>query len=509
MAIEYLVTAQEMKRYDYHTIHSLKIPGTVLMERAALKTVEVICSQFPRQSGLLSKKILVVAGGGNNGGDGLAIARLLVDLGCRVETVFLGDPQRVPQETSVQLDILANYGMSLGSIFPEGEYDIIVDALFGIGLSREVTGIYRDAICRMNASNAWKISVDVPSGIDADTGKVWGVAVQAHMTVTFGYQKRGLLFYPGAQYAGQVICVDIGINEKAFDGQPPVMYTLTGAAKEHLLKRRPDGNKGTFGKVFLYAGSEQMAGAAILCSKSTLRAGAGMVKICTTESNRVILQETLPEAMLLCYETVDDSFREKIREGLRWADCVVAGPGIGTTEKAREILDWLLEDADIPMVLDADALNLLSSHKQLQKTLLGRTEQQGDVVLTPHAGELARLLSCTIQEIKEKPEAMARQAAAEYQAVIASKDARTLVCAEEGPIFMNTSGNSGMATAGSGDVLSGIIGALCAGGMDVFTGACAGVYLHACAGDLAAEEKSRAGLMASDLIDAVTILQRG
>lgn len=515
MSVKYLVTAREMKRCDSCTIHSLGIPGEVLMERAALKVVEAIQAFYPGGK-LTEKKILIAAGGGNNGGDGLAIARLLADMGCRTDAVFMGDRDHAPGETALQLRILENYDLSPVSIFPEKEYDIIVDALFGIGLSRTVEGKYLDAVTRINESRAWKVAVDIPSGVDADTGQIHGCAVQADLTVTFGWVKRGLMYYPGNEYAGRIVCADIGINERSFGGELPAMYTLEGSPGEFLPRRRPDGNKGTFGKVLLFAGSENMAGAAVLCGKGLLRSGAGMVKICTCESNRLVLQEVLPEAMLLTYTRADEvrqgnmTLQAELEKALCWADCIVAGPGIGTEKSAEQILEWLLAGGKKPIVLDADGLNLLAKSEKLAQILVESVKETGrEVILTPHVGELSRLLGCSINEIKDSPEEKARRAAKKYQAVIVSKDARTLVCGESGPVFLNTAGNSGMATAGSGDVLAGVIGALLAGGMGSLNSAVAGTYLHACAGDLAAQKVGEAGLMASDLIQALAAIQKG
>ncbi|MBQ7956187.1 MAG: NAD(P)H-hydrate dehydratase [Lachnospiraceae bacterium] len=514
MTKQYLVTAEEMKYYDGYTINSLGILSQVLMERAALKVVEVISDKYLQGIDPSGEKILVVAGGGNNGGDGLAVARLLYDKGCKVDVFLLGKREHLSKETALQLNILEKYGLALESNFPEKEYDIIVDALFGIGLNREVEGLYRETIQKINSSSAKKVAVDVPSGIDTDTGNVYGAAVQADVTVTFAYAKRGLFFYPGAEYAGEVICKDIGITKLSTVGKEPEMYTLTGEVTAMLPKRRADGNKGSFGKVFLVAGSDQMAGAAVLCGKAMFRSGAGMVKICTCESNRIILQETLPEAMLLTFEDTKEQpeglFREKFLNSLEWADCIVAGPGMGTGHVAERMLKWIIEESDLPLLLDADALNLLAQNVILHEKLLLSIEQKGrSVVLTPHAGELARLLHCSIKEIKAQPVKMARTAAAKYQAVVVSKDARTLVCGSRTAIFMNTAGNSGMATAGSGDVLSGVIGAMLATGESAQECAVLGTYLHARAGDMAAQIKGEAGVMASDIIEAVAALQKG
>lgn len=512
--MKYVVTAAEMKQYDSYTIEELGIPAMVLMERAALKVTEavreMVCSQMQAQK---SCRVLIAAGCGNNGGDGLAAARLLCDLGYETDVVLIGNREHMSRETAMQLRILENYGMSVGSKISDKEYDIIIDALFGVGLNRSIEGDYLQAVCQINQLNARKIAVDIPSGIDADTGRVHGAAVKADVTVTFAFVKRGLVLYPGAVYAGRVICADMGITEKSFAGKKPSVYTLDTPVSELLPKRDPSGNKGTFGKVLILAGSRQMAGAAVLCVRSSYRTGAGMVKAVTCETNRKIIQETLPEALLLTYEEeqpFSDTFSAELRRSAEWADCIVAGPGIGTSQKAEDLLKRLIEENEKPLVLDADALNLLARSESLRQSLK-QSICHGDraVILTPHAGELSRLLGISVEEIKAEPVDAARKAAGMFQAVLVSKDARTVVCQEGKPLFLNTAGNSGMATAGSGDVLTGIIGALCAGGMTAYDSAVLGTYLHACAGDRAAESKGKAGLMASDFIEEVLKLQKG
>lgn len=510
--MKYLVTASEMKKYDTYTISGLGIPAEVLMERAALKLAEVIEEQDKKRS------VLVVSGCGNNGGDGLAVSRILCDRGYKVETVLVGNRDHLSREASMQLRILENYGMSVSSNMPDKEYDIIVDALFGVGLNRDVEGVYRETIDRINRMPGIKIAADIPSGIDADTGRVHGIAVKADLTVTFGFIKRGLKFYPGAEYTGKVICADIGITKRSFCDEAPAMYTLEEPVYTLLPKRRPDGNKGTFGKVLLMAGSDGMAGAAVLCARSAFRAGAGMVKVLTCESNREILQETIPEAMLLTYKETDfglgeclqSGLAEKINEAVEWADCLVAGPGIGVTLKAEILLGQIIENSQKPMMIDADGLNLLSKSDALRQKLQNSIRETGrSVIFTPHVGELSRLLQVSIEEIKADPAEMAQRAARKYGAVVVSKDARTIVCETGKPLFLNTAGNSGMATAGSGDVLTGIIGAICAGGINAYDSAVLGTYLHACAGDYGAEHVGEAGLMASDLIEGMAALQKG
>lgn len=512
--MKYVVTAKEMKAYDSYTIDNLGIPALVLMERAALHVAEAAAEYAPpvQQTGRRTK-VLVAAGSGNNGGDGLAAARLLTDRGYCVDTVLIGgNLGRLSVQAKQQLQILKNYGMSVGSNIREGEYDIIVDAVFGIGQNREAAGEYEAALRKINEMKAYKIAVDIPSGVDADTGRIWGMAVRVDRTVTFGFLKRGLLLYPGAAYAGKVSCMDIGITQrafKAFDTQNSSrMYTLTEPVSRLLPSRDPSGNKGTFGKVLLVAGSKNMAGAALLSGEAAFRAGAGMVRAVTCEENRVIVQERLPEAMLLTYPS--ENFWEEMEKSAGWADCILIGPGLSKGKWAKQLLRYVLEKTKKPLVVDADALNLLAEETDYRNILKKSILETGrQVLLTPHVGELARLNGSGTEEVKQDFGQAVRFAAEAYGCTVAGKDARTMVYETGKPVFINTAGNSGMATAGSGDVLAGITAAFCAGGRGAYDSAVMGVYLHACAGDEAAARMGEAGITASDIISHMALLQAG
>lgn len=516
--MQYLVTSDEMKKYDTFTINEMGIPEEVLMERAALFSVELVLEQGKK----IGKKpeeltVLLVCGVGNNGGDGLAAARLLLDHKCRVDVYLVGDQNRETPQRKRQRLILEKYDVVPSPIFPEKEYDVIIDALFGIGLGREITGEYLCAIENINRRKAWTLALDVPSGVDASNGKIWGNAVKADMTAAFAYAKRGLYFYPGAFCAGEVRVGDIGIGEKSFAQSPPEMYFLEDSPAFLLPGRSPAGNKGTFGKVLCIAGSAEMAGAAILCQRAAFRMGAGMVKAVTAEENREILLQTVPEAMILTYKSEAEKDRDKekewwqqFRDSLLWADCILAGPGLGKKEMARKMLEVVLEHSGQPLVLDADALNLLAEDCHLQELLQKSIQEKNrTVVMTPHVGELARLLSRNIAEVKEDFVKAARTAAEKYDCVMVCKDARTIVCKKEGAMYLNRTGNSGMATAGSGDVLAGMTAALYAAGDRGMENAVLGVYLHGWAGDRAAEKMGEAAVMASDIIEALSEIQKG
>lgn len=504
---QYLVTAEEMKRYDANTMEKFHLPGLLLMERAALVTVEEIVHRCVNRP----CRVLVLAGYGNNGGDGLAVGRLLMLQGYQVTFVMPGEDvySRCPEETRRQTDILHAYQTRIFSRMPEGEYDIVIDAVFGVGLSRPVEGIWQDAIQWINQSGSFVCSVDIPSGIHADTGAVMGCAVHADLTVTYGFRKMGHMLYPGAAYVGELVCRRMGIDEHSFLGREPGWYTYIGREYGLLPARRADGNKGTFGKALIIAGSRNIAGAAMMAAKSTFRTGAGMVKVVTAVENRETVQQFVPEAMLLTYRedmTAEEEamFLASLREAAEWADCVLIGPGIGTGEKAAGMLRFMIRESDLPMVIDADGLNLLAMDTELQEDMAGRNAQERTVILTPHLGEFARLCGCTAAQARERLTEYPRQLSDRLHCIVVCKDARTVVVKHgERQGYLNTNGNCGMATAGSGDVLAGMITGLLAQGMNGMEAAVAGVYLHGYAGDLAAERETEWGMTATDLIGCI------
>lgn len=508
--MEYLVTQSEMKQYDNNTIGLLKMPSIVLMERAALVTV----SQLRREKGNADYRVLVAAGCGNNGGDGLAIGRLLMLEGCKVDYVLIGERDKCSKETALQLEILKEYGHSPYDRIPQSEYDIVIDAVFGVGLSRNVEGIYRDAIQRINELDAYVCAVDIPSGINADSGQIMGCAVKADLTVTYGFKKLGEVLYPGAGYCGKLICGEMGIDKHGFFGNEPHWYTHTSLKDVNLPERRPDGNKGTFGKVLVIAGCDTICGAAIMAGKSVFYMGAGMVRIVTSDRNRDIIQQSLPEAMLTTYDTglwTDDApdagFGEAFQTALDWADCILIGPGIGMEKEAEWMLGYCLTKSRLPIIIDADGLNLLARKLNSDNDEI-KINADGDlareIVLTPHMGEFARLYGCDIPEAAKNITSYPKALADKLGCTIVCKDARTVVAHyKDDKCYINSSGNPGMATAGSGDVLAGMITGLTAQGMKAKDAAVMGVYLHGVAGDMAASAYGEYGMMATDIIEQI------
>ncbi|MCD8022502.1 MAG: NAD(P)H-hydrate dehydratase [Lachnospiraceae bacterium] len=496
--MEYLLNARQMKACDQRTIHTLGIPSLVLMERAALAVVEEMKAFVPDLS-----NVLVICGSGNNGGDGFAVARLLAEESRkkterRVTIAFVGKETSMSEETALQRRICENCQLKISSNFMEDEYTVIVDAIFGIGLSRPVEGRYAEIIHWVNAQKAAVVSVDIPSGLSADNGLASGAVVRADLTVTFGARKIGQILYPGAAYCGKLVCRDIGIRTDAsieLDKTSSRVFTYSESDLMRIPKRSPYSNKGTYGKVLLIAGSEGMSGAALLAAKSALRGGCGMVRVFTPECNRTVLQTCLPEAMVTAWEP-GNLKPELLAQALAWSDVAGIGPGLGTSADAADLLRFVLEQYEKPLVIDADALNILSVHPELLELA------HGSLVMTPHVGEMSRLVRTNKALIAEDLIAYARAFAARQQVVCVLKDARTVVSDGE-QIYLNTSGNDGMATAGSGDVLTGVICALLAQGLSCFEAGALGVYVHGLAGDRACDALGAYGMLSGDIAERV------
>ncbi len=493
--MEYLVNAREMKQYDTNTIEYYGIPSAVLMERAALAVYHEIKSRFQPGCGV----ILVVCGAGNNGGDGFAAARLLHLAGYETECMFCMDEEKMTPETRAQYQSAKRYQVPIGGGFTQDSYAVIVDALFGIGLSRPVEGKLGALLDGVNAREAFKIAVDIASGISADTGRVLGTAFRADLTVTFGFAKIGQLLYPGTEYTGELVAADIGIDRYSLLGtEPQGRYLKSGSVKRLLPERKPYSNKGTYGKALIIAGSPDMAGAAYFAAKAAYYSGCGLVRILTARENRDLLLARLPEAIVTTYDAGEPDFAgimDVPASCMEWADAVLIGPGLGTSPAAKMLVAKALQYTEKKIVFDADAINILAKNMVLLK------EAQGLRAVTPHLGEMGRLLGQSVGEIQKDLIGTARRFAEEYQAVCVLKDARTVTGMPDGTFFVNTTGNCGMATGGSGDVLSGFLTGLLAQGLCLEEAAALAVYLHGAAGDRAARETGLYGMLASDILE--------
>ena len=507
----YFPTGNEAGAIDYYTIEKIGIPQMVLMERAALALAdetEKICKGK-------DSKILVMAESGNNGGDGVALARILTGRGYRADVMCLNGLKTRSEAFMNQLKIAETVGVSIhaGKLDIEN-YDVIVDGIFGVGLSRNVEGVHADAIDILNQAEALKIAIDIPSGINSETGAVMGTAFKADYTVTFGFTKLGMLIGEGREYSGNIIGKDIGFPEKALLENLPKAYTFDNTDAKKLMPRRiPSSNKGTYGKVLVIAGSKEISGAAYLSAAAAYGMGAGLVKIFTEESNRRIMSELLPEALLATYDEAEPE-KADIRESIKWASAVVIGPGIGQGKAAKLFLENVLLYAECPIILDADAINIMSTDKDHFDVLLSAREGKGQVIMTPHILEMSRFTGIPVPDIKKDIIKVAEETADKDKVIVVLKDARTVVSkphsgdadneTTEG-VYINTTGNSSMSKGGSGDVLTGVIAALIAQGAESYDAARLGVYLHGSGGDRAKEKLGEYGVMARDIIDNLSL----
>lgn len=489
--MKYIVTSKEMKSCDNNTVEKFHVPAMVLMERAALVVVEEM-----KNHRMDLHHVLIVAGGGNNGGDGLAIARILHLSGIKVTICLLGDRAKASEQTKQQIKILESYGVVIHNTLPNFEYTTIVDAILGTGGGRKVEGIYEAAVNQMNQMPAKVISVDIPSGVHTDTGKILGCAVKADITVTFAFEKRGCILYPGAEYAGELVVRDVGITKEAFLNGNTACFSFTKEDLNLLPVRKNDSNKGSFGKMLVIAGSMNMSGAAYLSAKAAYRTGAGLVKILTIKENREVLQSSLPEALLTTYDSSMPDIKV-FKEAVDWADIVLIGPGLGVNRTEERLLQAVLQWTKKPIVIDADGVNILSKHMEWLDQV------DSPVILTPHLKEMSRMVKKEVRELKDDLIGNAKEFVSQYPVTLVMKDARTLVAKNGKPVYINSSGNNGMATAGAGDVLAGVIGGLLAQSADDFLGAALGVFVHGLAGDIQVQEKGRYGLMAGDIIDGL------
>lgn len=503
--MEYFVNHIQMKDVDRYSIQEMGIPSLVLMERAALSAAELIMEHFSPEDG----RILSVCAMGNNGADGMAAARILSLKGYRTAVLLMGSLEKATPECHTQYQILTNLGIccrwisdcnreEISEYIKSEKTSVLIDALFGIGLTREVRGSYAELIDSMNDSGIPIVSVDIPSGIDSDTGRVAGTAVKAWATVTFGYKKTGQIFYPGAEYCGRLQVCEIGFAPAAWKKTGFSAFGYTESDLYTTLNPRPaDSHKGTFGKILVIAGSENMTGAAVFSARAAYRMGCGLVKIHTVKENRTCMHQMVPEAILSTYDACAYEM-SCLKQECQWADAIVFGPGMGKEKHVHQILDYLLSGCTCPLVIDADGLRVLAEHKDWYERL---TEK---MILTPHLGEMAALTGMSTDEIREQPVRTAKSFADRYGCICVLKGARTIVAEAQAPYYLNTSGCSAMATAGSGDVLTGIVAGYLAEGHSSMEAASLGVFTHGLAGEIAGSKLGDRAVMASDIIESLS-----
>ncbi|WP_457681465.1 NAD(P)H-hydrate dehydratase [Thermovibrio sp.] len=501
-----LVKAQEMRELDRHTIEVLGVPGIVLMENAARGVCEVIYGEVE------GFRALVVCGKGNNGGDGLAVARNLYNMGYDVEVVLTAPPESLKGDARKNFEVLSTLPVPLHvvdrteklfEIYTYGkEADFVVDALFGTGLSKPLSGFYKELVELINGLNKTVVSVDIPSGLSSDTGEIIGPHVKADYTITFAFPKLAHVFPPACYSVGKVFVVDISIPEDVPNLLGPDRFLLTPEEVAFTYPLREImSHKYTYGHVAVIGGSKGKTGAPVMAAQAALRAGAGLSTVIVPDSLNEIFENKLTEVMSLPvkdegkgYFGVEevDGVLKLLEEGK--FSCVVLGPGLGNRPETFEFALEVIKECNLPMVIDADGINALAQSPELLSV------KENPIVLTPHIGEFSRLSGLKKEEILSDLTGVALNFSTKFKKTLVLKSGRTVVSTPDGKLFVNLIGNPGMATAGTGDVLSGVIGALLAMGVEAEDGAKFGVYLHSLAGDLASKDLTQEGLIATDLI---------
>ncbi|MGA9753828.1 MAG: NAD(P)H-hydrate dehydratase [Desulfobaccales bacterium] len=500
-----LVTASQMRELDRRAIQDLGIPSLVLMENAGRTTYQILRREFPNLPG----EVAVLAGRGNNGGDGFVVARYLANAGVPVAVFLLGPRNQVGGDARVNLDILAHLGIAVEEVLTEAHLNpvihrlakagLIVDALLGTGLNSPVKGLMAALIERLNHLRAPVLAVDIPTGLSADTGEVLGVALKARVTVTYGWPKLGQILPPGRDYVGRLWQVDISIPPDLVRAAP--LELAEARDLRALLPPRPFGShKGNFGHLLVLAGSVGKTGAAAMSAEAALRAGAGLVTLGIPASLNDILAVKLTEAMTLPLpeaagaRALGAAALAPIMEFLDQKSTLALGPGIGTHPETRELVGRLVHDLTGPMVIDADGINNLAADTACL------TGAAGPRILTPHPGEMARLLGLTTPEVQARRLDLARETAARFGVTLVLKGAQTVVAAPDGRASLNSTGNPALASGGTGDVLTGLIGGFLAQGLTPWDAARLGVYLHGLAADFFVSRHGPRGMIAGDLL---------
>ena len=506
----YLVTANEMSKMDRETIELFGIPGRVLMENAGRGATRILLKRF---GGLSDKKVGVIAGRGNNGGDGFVIARYLAQKGIRVSVYLLAVSSLVKGDAAANLKLLPHLNVPVIEIPDQNlflknsasmlNHDIWVDAILGTGLKSDVKGHFKEVIEFINGLNKPVFAVDIPSGLNSDTGRPCGACIRAHTTATFAFAKIGHLLFPGADYTGNLEIIDIGIPPHIAERAGPFRYLLTrDSVRKSFQPRHSDAHKGNAGHLLVIAGSTGKTGAAAMTAMSAMRTGAGLVSLGIPESLNPVLESLCIEAMTCPLPenhegVLDESSFDMIIKLLAGKKCLAIGPGLGTGIKTKNLVCRIIRECMIPIVIDADALNSLAGNTQILQNL------KVPVILTPHPGEMARLIGKTTDYIRKDRINCARDFALKFNVHLILKGARTVIAHPDGRVFINPTGNPGMASGGMGDVLTGIIASLIAQGCSPESATHVGVYLHGAAADALAKKIGPFGFLATEVMNAI------
>ena len=505
-----VATADIIRELDRRAMDEYGISGPVLMENAGGGMARVLMKKYPFA---LQRGVTIISGRGNNGGDGFVIARHLVNRGIEVDVFIAGEMHNVREgETKTNLDIIRKMGLGIleitrdedmlalvGSIRERG---LLVDALLGTGIKREVTGQYSRIIDAINDDATTIVSVDIPSGLSADTGNVMGRAVKADLTCAFGLPKVGEIIYPGAEFVGELLVIDISIPRKLIDGMDIPYNLISPELFSNLFRKRaPVSHKGSFGHLLVIAGSPGKTGAAALSALGAMRSGVGLTTVGVPESLNHILEAKLTEAMTLPLPDegghLSTNAFESIMVETQGKSAIALGPGLGTSRGAREVVRGLISESRTPVVIDADGLNVIACDIEIIK------DRKTDIIITPHPGEMGRIINKSARDVQKDRIGAARGLARGLEVWVVLKGARTIIAAPDGSIYISTAGNPGMASGGMGDVLTGLIGGFLAIGGDPLSAAAAGVFVHGTAGDRAAQSVGEISLTAQDVLDEV------
>ncbi len=491
---------------DRITQEEFGIPGGILMENAGIRTVDEILLRVDQPS---SMRFLVVTGKGNNGGDGFVIARHLFNRNFAVSIIALCPLTQLKNDARNNAEIATKLGIEVIECMHSEDLkrfldqaDCVIDAILGIGITEAVTGYYADVISEINMADVFRVAVDIPSGMFADRPDSLGICIHANLTVTYGLLKPALVLYPSADHAGEVVTVDISLPKKVTERISSIETIKPIHFEELFTPRKRDGHKGTYGHVLVVAGSTGKTGAAVLSSRAALRAGAGLVTLAIPTQCAAAAVPQTPEIMTLILpgprgECLGLECLDQLRRFLPAVRTVLLGPGLGTDPETAEFIQTFvhLVSSDQILILDADALNCLSNDPSMIKN------RRGPSILTPHPGEMARISGTTVKSVLSNPIASALSIAENLGVFVVLKTARTLVCCPDKRMFINVTGNPGMATAGSGDVLAGLITGLAAMSDNHVGAVLGGVCLHGIAGDLAFRAVGETSLIASDILD--------
>lgn len=470
-----IASSSIMRRIDKYCIEVLKIPGIVLMENAALKVVNNInLKDF--------ESFLILCGSGNNGGDGFAVARHLFANDKKIEVFLIGSEEKMTSDCRTNYNVLKNMGIKINKVnnledaneLKEAaeRCDMTIDALFGTGITRNIEGIYDLAVTVINENSKFILSVDVPSGFNGDNGKVMGNCIEADKTITFESYKKGFLAYGSDRYTGEVIVEKIGIPRCAGDKfYNKEIITDKAFVKDNLKIRNKYSHKGDYGRVLVVAGSKGFTGAAYICTEAAVRSGAGLVTLACPEGIQDVLSSKLVEAM-----TVNLNDENKIKRLIEKSDAVAIGPGMGNNENTLEILKFVLSNANCPVVIDADGINVLKDNMHLLK------DKSCRVIITPHVGEMSRITGLHGEYINENRIEVSKKLAKDYGVIVLLKGYNTVITDGE-YAFINPSGNSAMASGGMGDCLTGIIASFAAQKYEPLIAACLGAFIHGYSGE--------------------------